>query len=129
MRSRRNWCTVDGEVQALERLSQVMKALTPRHVDVVVCVARMLRGHSNLQGESLIWAAGAQWKMVMETTYTRACRSPCAGSAAVTWMSAFIYGCMCPSSRGWPCQLVWLCVFRALAPFAAHKKARTHRSI
>lgn len=50
MRSRRNWCTIEGEVQALERLSQVMKALTPRHVDVVVCVAEMLKENPSLQG-------------------------------------------------------------------------------
>ncbi len=58
VRSRRNWCTVEGEVQALERLSQVMKALTPRHVDVVVCVAKMLKEHSNLQGESCASGGG-----------------------------------------------------------------------
>lgn len=38
-------------MQALERLSQVMKALTPRHVDVVVCVAKMLKENPSLQGE------------------------------------------------------------------------------
>ncbi|CAN0130322.1 unnamed protein product [Ectocarpus sp. 4 AP-2014] len=51
VRSRRNWCTIEGEVQALERLSQVMKALTPRHVDVVVCVAKKLKDNPGLQGK------------------------------------------------------------------------------
>lgn len=37
-------------MQALERLSQVMKALTPRHVDVVVCVAKKLKDNPGLQG-------------------------------------------------------------------------------
>ena len=36
---------------ALTRLKQVMMALTPRHVDVVVCLANKLRDNPEMGGE------------------------------------------------------------------------------
>lgn len=60
-------------MQALARLSQVMKALTPRHVDVVVCVAKKLKENPELQGE----------KMAMRRSWRRRRRERGSGGAAV----------------------------------------------
>ena len=35
----------------MDRLAMVMKALTPHHVDVVVCLAKKLKGSPELGGE------------------------------------------------------------------------------
>lgn len=51
VQSRTGWCVAEDEVMALGRLSLVMKALTPRHVDVAVCLARKLRDNPESGGE------------------------------------------------------------------------------
>lgn len=51
LRNRRAWCSEEDEVLALSRLSMVMKALTPRHFDVVVCLAKKLKSSPELGGE------------------------------------------------------------------------------
>ena len=51
VQSRTGWCVAEDEVMALGRLSLVMRALTPRHVDVVVCLAKKLRDNPECGGE------------------------------------------------------------------------------
>ena len=52
----------------MDRLAMVMKALTPRHVDVVVCLAKKLKGSPELGGEKAYkrkWG-GVGWQFCRE---------------------------------------------------------------
>lgn len=49
---------------ALSRLSMVMKALTPRHFDVVVCLAKKLKSSPELGGEKEYNAGIGIWEIL-----------------------------------------------------------------